>query len=106
MLVRQILAAVSQYERALIRSPMMAGKAAKVAKGGYGGGRPPFGWRAEGKELVPDEAEQEVISLVRQFHNEGLSLRQIAARLEEGRHRPKVGDRWSPTQVLRILSHS
>ena len=32
----------------------MAGKAAKVAGGGYGGGRPPFGWRAEGKELVPE----------------------------------------------------
>jgi len=40
----------------------MAGKAQKVAKGGYGGGRPPFGWRAEGKELVPDAREQEVVA--------------------------------------------
>jgi DNA invertase Pin-like site-specific DNA recombinase len=106
VLVRQILGAVSQYERALIRSRMMAGKAAKVAKGGFGGGRPPFGWRAEGKELVRDKREQEVILLVRQLHHEGLSLREIAARLADAGHQPKVGERWSPTQVARILSRT
>ena len=103
VLVRQILGAVSQYERALIRSRMMAGKAAKIASGGYGGGRPPFGWRAENKELVPDEREQEVVAFMRQLADEGLSSRQIAARLEEAGYRPKVGERWSSVQVLRIL---
>jgi DNA invertase Pin-like site-specific DNA recombinase len=57
VLVRQVLGAIAQYERALIRSRMAAGRAAKMAIGGYAGGRPPFGWRAEGKELVPDERE-------------------------------------------------
>jgi DNA invertase Pin-like site-specific DNA recombinase len=103
VLVRQILGAVSQYERALIRSRMMAGRAAKIASGGYGGGRPPFGWRAEGKELVPEPREQEAIALVRQLADEGLSSRQIAARLEEAGLRPKVGAHWASTQVLRIL---
>jgi DNA invertase Pin-like site-specific DNA recombinase len=103
VLVRQILGAVSKYERALIRSRMMGGRAAKVASGGYGGGRPPFGWRAEGKELVPEPREQEAIALVRQLADEGLSSRQIAARLEEAGHRPKVGEQWSSVQVLRIL---
>jgi DNA invertase Pin-like site-specific DNA recombinase len=103
VLVRQVLGSISQYERALIRGRMMAGKAAKVSKGGYGGGRPPFGWRAEGKELVPEPREQEAIALVRQLADEGLSSRQIAARLEEAGHRPKVGEHWSSVQVLRIL---
>ena len=103
VLVRQVLGSISQYERALIRGRMMAGKAAKVSKGGYGGGRPPFGWRAEDKELVPEPREQEAIALVRQLADEGLSSRQIAARLEEAGHRPKVGEHWSSVQVLRIL---
>jgi DNA invertase Pin-like site-specific DNA recombinase len=104
VLVRQVLGSISQYERALIRGRMMSGKAAKIASGGYGGGRPPFGWRAEGKELVRDEREQEVIALVRHLSDdEGLSSRQIAARLEEAGHLPKVGGHWSSTQVLRIL---
>jgi DNA invertase Pin-like site-specific DNA recombinase len=106
VLVRQVLGSISQYERALIRGRMMAGKAAKVAKGGYGGGRPPFGWRAEGKELVPEPREQEVIALVRQLADEGLSSRQIAARLEEAGHRPKVGNHWSSVQVLRIIQRT
>jgi DNA invertase Pin-like site-specific DNA recombinase len=104
VLVRQVLGSISQYERALIRGRMMAGKAAKVAKGGYGGGRPPFGWRSEGKELVPEPREQEIIALVRHLsEDEGLSSRQIAVRLEEAGHRPKVGEHWSSVQVLRIL---
>ena len=82
---------------------MAAGRAAKLATGGYSGGRPPFGWRAEGKELVPDSREQEVIALVRQLTSEGLSSRQVAACLDEAGHRPKVGKRWSSVQVCRIL---
>ena len=106
VLVRQILGAVSQFERALIRSRMMGGRAAKIASGGYGGGRPPFGWRAENKELVPEPREQEAIALVRQLADEGLSSRQIAARLQETGHRPKVGVRWSSTQVLRVIQRT
>jgi hypothetical protein len=79
------------------------GKAAKHAVGGYTGGRPPFGWRAEGKELVPDEREQAVITLARRLAQEGMSSRQIAGRLEEAGHRPKVGERWSSVQVGRVL---
>ncbi len=102
-LVREVPEAITQYERALIRSRMGAGKAAKLAVGGYAGGHPPFGWRAEGKELVPHEREQEVIALARHLAQEGLSCRQIAARLEEAGHRPKVGERWSSVQVGRVL---
>jgi DNA invertase Pin-like site-specific DNA recombinase len=106
VLVRQVLGSISQYERALIRGRMMAGKAAKVSRAGYGGGRPPFGWRAEGKELVPEPREQEAIVLGRQLAEEGLSTRQIAARLEKAGFRPKVGEHWSSVQVLRILQRT
>jgi DNA invertase Pin-like site-specific DNA recombinase len=105
-LIRNILGSVAGYERAVIRGRMMAGRDAKVASGGYGGGRPPFGWRAENKELVPEPREQEVIALVRQLAEEGLSSRQIATRLEEAGHRPKVGAHWSSVQVLRIIQRT
>jgi DNA invertase Pin-like site-specific DNA recombinase len=105
VLVRQVLGAISQYERVLIKSRMVAGKQAKIARGGYGGGRPPFGSRAEGRELVPEPREQKVIALVRQLHDEGLSTRQIADRLDDaGRDfRPRSGEHWSSVQVWRIL---
>lgn len=103
VLVRQVLGAIGQYERTLIRGRMMAGKAAKVAGGGYGGGRPAFGYRAQDGGLVPDEREQACVALAKQLRSEGQSLRQIAAGLEGAGHRPKVGERWAPNQVRRIL---
>lgn len=103
ILVRQVLGAIAQYERAVIRGRMMAGKAAKVARGGYGGGRPRFGFRAEGGTLVPDTEEQAVIALARQLRSDGLSLREIASRLDASGATPKAGGTWHPIQVRRIL---
>jgi DNA invertase Pin-like site-specific DNA recombinase len=102
-LLRQVLGAVSQYEKAVIRGRMMAGKAAKIAKGGYGGGRPRFGYKAKDKALVVEEAEQATVRIAHQLRREGLSLRQIASRLEADGRSPKSGKRWHPTQVARIL---
>jgi DNA invertase Pin-like site-specific DNA recombinase len=106
ILVRQVLGSISQYERALIRGRMMAGKAAKVAQGGYGGGRPAFGYAAKDKTLVLDPREQEAVELIRRLHADGASLRSIAQRLDADGHRPKSGERWHPTQIKRILERS
>jgi DNA invertase Pin-like site-specific DNA recombinase len=48
--IRQIIGAASQYERAVIRGRMTAGKAAKAAQGGFLGGRPPYGFMLESGE--------------------------------------------------------
>jgi DNA invertase Pin-like site-specific DNA recombinase len=103
VLVRQVLGAIAQYERALIRSRMGAGRAAKLATGGYAGGRPRLGWRAEGGVLVEDVDEQETLRLARQLRDEGKSLREIAAALEAAGMAPKAGSSWHPTQVSRLL---
>ncbi|HZV26219.1 MAG TPA: recombinase family protein [Acidothermaceae bacterium] len=105
VLVRQVLGSISQYERAVIRGRMMAGKAAKVARGGYGGGRPPYGYRAAGGELVPDEGEQAIIARARTLAAGGRSLREIAAVLEDSGVRPRtVGARWHPRTVRALLT--
>ncbi len=58
------------------------GLAAKRERGGYAGGRPPFGFRARGKgrtaKLVEDEREQEAIVLMRELAEEGLGSRNIS----------------------------
>lgn len=51
-----------QLERGLIAARMKAGRELKAERGGYTGfGSPPFGWRAEGGELVVDDDEQRVV---------------------------------------------
>jgi hypothetical protein len=71
--MRQILGAVSQYERALIRGRMLSGKVAKKAAGGCVGGKPPYGFEAQGGELVPDERESDLVALVHKLRNESAS---------------------------------
>jgi DNA invertase Pin-like site-specific DNA recombinase len=105
-LMRQILGAVSQYERALIRGRMLAGKAAKKAAGGHAGGKPPYGFKAQGGELVPDERESELVALVHKLHNEGASYRGISASLTDVGYSTRRGTCFNPAQVRSIVERS
>lgn len=105
-LIRQILGAVSEYERAMIRLRMRSGKQRKAAVGGYIGGQVPYGWRNEGSDLVPDEHEQQGLSLMVALRTRGASYRQICAELEAAGHRPKQSQRWHPDNVRMILTRT
>lgn len=102
-LIRQVLGAVAEYERAMIALRLAAGRRYKRERGGYAGGRAPFGYRAEGGELVPDETERRVIAAARRLHRQGHSLRRIAVDLEARGYRPRMGGRWHPNTVRQVL---
>ncbi len=104
VLIRQIIGAVSQYERAVIRGRMMAGKAAKREAGGYLGGTVPYGFRLEDGQIVDDPYEREVVTLVGQMWLDGASLRTIGAALEEAGYKPRAGNTWHPNTVRRIAA--
>jgi DNA invertase Pin-like site-specific DNA recombinase len=108
VLVRQVLGAISQYERALIRGRMAAGKAAKKAKGGYAGGAPRYGTRAAGGELVEDPEERQVVEMVERLRSgpEPASYRAICAALTEAGMKTKKGGPWQPAVVRRIAERA
>lgn len=104
-LVRQILGAVAQYERAMIRLRMEAGKARKKQAGGYAGGQPPYGYRAADRDLIPAIDEQREIKRIKRWRRDGDSLRQIATKLnDEGV--PSRRGRWHPQTVARVLDRA
>jgi DNA invertase Pin-like site-specific DNA recombinase len=103
VLVRQVLGAIAQYEKGVIRGRMLAGKAAKRAAGGYTGGAPRFGRRAEGRELVADHAERETVARAKVLRADGCSLREIAGVLEAEGRPTKRGERWHPSTLARLL---
>lgn len=104
-MIRQILGAVAEYERKMIRLRMMAGAARKHAQGGYAYGRPPYGFRAENFELVPVAEEQRVISEILRLRQGGLGLAAIAEFLNEGGVL-RGGNRWHSESVRRVLSRA
>jgi DNA invertase Pin-like site-specific DNA recombinase len=105
-LIRQVLGAVSEYERSLIRLRLRNGRRRKAERGGYAYGSPPLGWRTEARELVPEAAEQAALARIRELRGEGASVRAIAAALTTEGHRPKRGGGWHPETVRRALARA
>jgi DNA invertase Pin-like site-specific DNA recombinase len=102
-LVRHILGAIGEYERATIVRRMQDGRRAKSEQGGYAYGSPAFGQRAEHKQLVTDEAEAAIAAEIAALRADGRSLREIAAQLNSAGRKPKRGGAWHPVTVSRVL---
>jgi DNA invertase Pin-like site-specific DNA recombinase len=103
-LIRQILGAVNEYERGMIKLRLRSGRARKNHNGGYAYGPPPLGFRAEGRQLVADDDEQRVVERIRVLRAEGRSLRQIAEALTEEGFKPKRSTIWHPGSVRLIVN--
>src|SRR5262245_4994416 len=93
VLVRQVLGAIAQFEKASLVAKLRAARERKVAAGGRGTGR----WRY-------DEARPDVVALAKQLHGEGLSLRKICAALAERGHLTSGGKAHGPNAVMKMLA--
>lgn len=101
--MRQMVGVFSELERRMIVKRMSDGRKFKKGNGGYADGPPPLGFRAEGKELVEDPAEQVTVRRILALHDEGKSLRNIVVTLTEEGHKPKRSSRWHPQTIAKIL---
>ena len=103
-LMRVMVDAFAQYERALIAARTRSALAHKKAKGERTGAVP-FGstLAADGVKLEQCAAEQEVLRLVRELRAEGLSLRAITAQLEARGVLNRNGKPLLLTSVARML---
>lgn len=63
VLIRQVLGAISQYERAVIATRMLAGRLARAHQGFWPGGKVPYGYGLDGipPKVVLDPAAAEVM---------------------------------------------
>lgn len=102
-LIRHMLGAVADYERAMIRLRLAAGRRRKGDRGGFAYGAPPFGSRAVQGELTGHPVEEAVQARIVQLHADGASLRGIAATLTAEGHLPRHGGRWHPEVLRRIV---
>lgn len=80
-LMRQIVDAFAEYERALIGARTKAALAAKKAKGERVGGVP-YGFSDVDGSLVANEDERRIIAFARELSSQGTSLRGICAKFQ------------------------
>ncbi len=76
-----MLGVFAQFERETIVERTKAALDVKRQRGEKLGGRVPFGYRVEGRKLVPDEREQPVVVRAREMRAAGWSLMDIRATL-------------------------
>lgn len=102
-LLRQILGAIAEFEREMIRVRTRMALKVKRDKGEKLGGKVQYGYRKEGKMLVPVMEEQEVISRVRKAVEEQIRPTMIARMLNESGVPTKNGCKWRATQIKRMI---
>lgn len=104
-LMRTMVDAFAQYERAIIRARTKSALAVKKSRGERVG-TVSYGYQlsADGLSLEPCEAEQAVIAQVKVARTAGLSLRAIVAELERAGIVGRTGKALALTQVAHIAS--
>jgi DNA invertase Pin-like site-specific DNA recombinase len=104
VLMRQIIDAFAEYERALIRARTRAAMAAARSQGRRVG-RIPFGQRlaADGIHLQPDPDEQGILAQVRLLRVKGYRLCDIAADLNSRGVRNRQGREWRRQFIGQLL---
>lgn len=94
VLMRQILGAFAQYERAMIVQKLRGARQRIRGKAGRCEGRKAFGAR-------PGEAE--VIERMKELRQQGLAVDKIAEALNAHEVKPRAGLQWYATSVYRVL---
>ncbi len=110
-LMRTLIDAFAQYERALIRARTKSALAVKRGRGERTG-RLPFGFQlgADGVHLEPEPREQAALERMRALHEQGRTQAQIADVLNAeqlfARGRRGQVSRWHQTMVGRLLARA
>lgn len=97
---------VAQMERDNINKRTSSGRAVKSAKGGYSGGRTPFGYKPENGKMVivPDEAEV-VKEIFRMKDGEGKTYKAVVERLNSEGKKNRSGTAFSISTVQTIYEN-
>ena len=101
-LLRSVLDAVAQFERAQIAARTRAALTAKRARGGFTG-KPRFGTRmTQDGRTEPDEAEAATLARLRSLRSQGLSLGRTADALNQAGCLTRAGSLWRPQYVASL----
>jgi site-specific DNA recombinase len=104
---RQFMGIVAELEKSFITMRLSGGRINKARKGGYGGGCPAMGYKAEDKELIVDAVAADTVKTIFTLRNsQKMTLREIAAYLNDSGTATARGGRWYAGTVKYVLDNS
>lgn len=108
-LLRAIFSGIAEEERNRIKERTSSGRKVKAERGGYAGGRVPYGYRLAGFrkdatwEIEPTEAE--VVQRIFRERSAGDTYQHIAQGLNRDGIPGPGSSEWSPTAVYRVATN-
>lgn len=107
-LVLNVLGSVAQWEREAIGERTKDALRHKKAQGHKTGGDVPYGYHLadDDKTLVPNDAEQAMLTAIREARTRGLSQRAVVAELARQGFTTRKGTALGLTQVQRIMQQA
>lgn len=105
-LALNIITSVAQWEREATAERTKEAMAHKKARGEFTGGSAPYGFSVDNDgKLVSNDAEREMLRIVREFAASGLSMTAIANELTRAGVVPRSGKVWHAQQIKRMLAY-
>ena len=96
---------VAKMERENINKRTSAGRVMKSSKGGYSGGRTPYGYTAQHGKMVIVEEQAEVVRKIFEMKKSGSTYQQIVDALNSQGYVNKSGNKWAISSVQVILGN-
>jgi DNA invertase Pin-like site-specific DNA recombinase len=93
--MRQMLGAIAQWEKSVIVQKLRAARMRIRKSEGRCEGRKPYGSK---------ESEQSTLARMIELRGQGLSIADVAERLNGEGVKPRAGAKWHATAVQRILA--
>src|ERR1019366_9029702 len=102
----QMRGVFAQFERAQIKGRTQRGRLEAARNGRSGGGRRPLGYQCADGKLTVIESEAETVRRIFREIIGGVSVREIAFRLNADGILPQRGRRWATSSIHRILRNT
>lgn len=104
-MLESFIICMAQMERTNITLRTSSGRRVKAAKGGYAGGRPPYGYEAINKKLYIVEDEANVVRFIFAAKLRGMAFSKIAEILNSKGALGKHGKQWYASSVKVIVDN-
>lgn len=107
-ILESFIVCMAQLERENITKRTTGGRYVKASKGGYAGGKTPFGYRAIGGKMVIDDREALIVKLIyKMYYKQKMSMYRIVKELENVEDAyGRSGDQIAFSTVQRIIKQN
>ena len=106
-ILEAVTAAMAEVERGMITARTSGGRKVKASRGGYSGGRTPYGYVVDKniRGMVIDEEQAKVVRYIFDMKQNGFTYQRIVDALNNKGYTNKSGGKWAISSVQVILGN-